>query len=224
MFIESYRQAQGQVKPDHSPASRPRLLVTKEGNLHYVLGGMALIASFFLPALRAGELVYSPYHVLTTSNLALKLAPFMYLLGLSTTLMIGMGRFRKDGIPTHLIGIHLVLSIALILGTGVILHIGLITSGKRFGVTLMPLALLCWWPLFIRFVLTWVWGKRAFLTRMLSTTWISAACCGLMFLIVGLDVYYYKKYQLSYGLVLSAVGTLMITIGGHKNERSSLRG
>lgn len=220
MFIEPHRQAHGQAKQEPHQA-RPKIIVTKEGNFHYLFGGFMLMASFFMPAALLPEKALYPFHSLFAAHISIKFLPVLYVLGLSTSLLIGAGRFRNNGIPNHLLITHMLLSSTIILGTGIILHGALIQTSNRFGLTMMPLALLCWWPLFFRFVLTWVWKKRPFIVKLLSTTWISAACAGLIFSIGLLDMYYYKKYQIGYGLILSAAGTFFIMLGGIKNERSS---
>lgn len=218
MFIESFRQAHGQLKQQGNKGAPAHIIVSKEGNWHYLLGGAALTIGFFLPAIRAETISYAPYHALAMGAPLLKLLPLIYILGLTTTLLIGTGRFSKQGIPTHLLITHMILSVGIILGTGVLLHWGLVVQSKRFGVVLMPFALLFWWPLFITFVMAWVWKRSTFLAQMLDTTWISAACALLLFSIVLLDVYYYGTYKIAAGLLVSAAGAFLVMLGGIRNR------
>lgn len=203
--------------------SKEAIHVPREGSILKLVGGLALAASFFMPALHLPNQKIS-HTALSIATLDLNIAngyllvaivPIFYLLGLTTSLVMIYGRFTQSGVSRGLLAAHLLEMVLVVAASGGALILAL-TLPQQVGSILVPLALLGWLALVINFVAIWFRKGQTFVKRVVSATQIAGALNVLVFAIILLDTLFYKERRVDAGLVVALVGSFLMMWGAKK--------
>ncbi len=197
--------------------SKQAIYVPREGSLLKFVGGLALAASFFMPALYMPSKSIS-HTALSVATLDLNIAngyllvaivPIFYLLGLTTSLVMFFGRFTQSGVSRGLLALHLLEMVLVVVASGTALVLSL-TLPQQVGSILVPLALLGWLALTINFVAIWLRKGQSFIQRVVKGTQITSALNVLLFSIILLDTLFYTDRRIDTGLVVAFAGSFLM--------------
>ncbi len=196
-----------------------RIPLPRRGIFLTTIGSLALLVSFFLPAVGQfnGELLY-PYRAVFIEGVAFRpILPFLYGLGFSALLFKLTGRFGRYGAPLTVWALHLVLASLIVLADGFVLMTVLLSPKQGFATSMSALALLCWFPVFVQFVFTW-FRKKPFPWKLIRLTWLAATVCALVFSVQILTAWYNKATHPMIGLYVALGGSIALIWGSLQAE------
>lgn len=197
------------------------LMLPKQGTFRKMSGGFLLMASFFLPAIFTKDSTVYPFlnGMLFQDIWLQSFLPILYLSGFTSGLVSMIGRFRALGVPKLVLFVHLVVNTLVILGSGVVLFMALLTPNKHdFSLVLIGPALLIWLPIFVQFGLTWMNRKKPFSWKLARVTWIGAIMSLVYFSMAIFTAMYNADQQVGYGMYVSVAAAILIMTGGVQNE------
>ncbi len=201
--------------------SQRSLYVPKQGSLLKLLGGLVLAVSFFMPALtilktQETHTLFSLVSLnlnIASSYLLVAIVPIFYMLGLTTFLLILYGRFTQRGVSRGLLVFHILTMVLVFLASGTAMIMALTFPENQFGIFLVGPAMLVWLALVIQFGATWLMKGQHIMWRVVRSTQLCGGLNLLVFAIILLDTLYYKQRRVQYGLLLTMLGSLMLTFG-----------
>lgn len=208
--------------------SQQGLSVPKQGSIAKLVGGLVLIASFFMPAITMPQsqetlMAWNITNLKLDSAVAyllVAIVPIFYAFGFTTFLLIALGRFSKQGVSRTMVGLHVFEMILVVFASGGALALAL-TLPNQFGVFLVAPGILIWLALVISFVATWFMRSEPFMWRVIRATQLCGALNLLLFAIVTLDTLYYTERRVSIGLVAALLGSFLLMLGNDQRNQSA---
>lgn len=201
--------------------SQQGLFVPRQGSIVKLVGGLVLIASFFMPAIYIPQtqkaLTAWKFADLTTLDsaaiyLLVAIVPVFYALGFTTFILMLFGRFTKEGASRTLLAVHVLALILVVGASGAALALAL-TFQSQLGVFLVAPGILAWLALVIQFVATWFLRAESFMWRIIRATQLCGALNLLIFAIATLTILYDTERRVDMGLVAALIGSFLLMYG-----------